>query len=129
MKLFRLLIAAIATVIVVVVITPANAQESKSKKQKQTQLVGFLSDCQCGESLESVKMASEHTKECCLMDACAKSGFGIYSEGKFTKFDAEGSKKAQTYLTSLKKEKNLKVKVKGELKEGVFVLAQIQDAP
>jgi hypothetical protein len=110
---------------------PSNAQEAKAKKikQKQTELVGFLSDCQCGESLENVKMAADHTKECCLMDACAKSGFGIYSDGKFTKFDDEGSKKAQAYLTALKKEKNLKVKVKGQLSDGKFVLAKIQDAP
>lgn len=108
-----------------VIVSPATAQEVK-KTKKQTTLVGYLSDCQCGESLESVKMAAEHTKECCLMDACAKSGFGIYSEGKFIKFDPKGSDKAKTYLVALKKEKDLKVKVKGKLEKDVFVLASIE---
>ncbi len=108
---------------------PATAQEitKTSKKDKsQMTLVGYLSDCQCGESMENVKMAAEHTKECCLMDACAKSGFGIYSDGKFIKFDPKGSDKAKDFLIALKKEKDLKVKVKGKMEDGVFRLASIE---
>ncbi len=105
---------------------PTLAQEKKENK-KQTTLIGYLSDCQCGESMESVKMAAEHTKECCLMDACAKSGFGIYANGKFIKFDKEGSDKAKAFLMALKKEKDLKVKVKGKMAGNVFVLASIED--
>lgn len=114
-----------------VIVSPSNAQETKkeSKKDKsKATLVGYLSDCQCGESLESVKMAADHTKECCLMDACAKSGFGIYSDGKFIQFDPKGSDKAKAFLVALKKEKDLKVKVKGKMENNVFILASIEDA-
>lgn len=119
--------------ILLAVVSPATAQDAKkSKKSKkdnsQVTLVGYLSDCQCGESLESVKMAADHTKECCLMDACAKSGFGIYSDGKFIKFDPKGSDKAKNFLVSLKKEKDLKVKVKGKMENGVFMLASIENS-
>ncbi len=108
-----------------VIVSPALAQEAK-KPKKQTTLVGYLSDCQCGESMESVKMAADHTKECCLMDACAKSGFGIYADGKFIKFDPKGSDKAKTFLVALKKEKDLKVKVKGKMENNVFMLSSIE---
>jgi hypothetical protein len=108
-----------------VIVSPATAQEVK-KNKKQTILVGYLSDCQCGENMESVKMAADHTKECCLMDACAKSGFGIYSGGKFIKFDPKGSDKAKDFLIALKKEKDLKVKVKGKMENEVFLLTSIE---
>ncbi|MCS6988874.1 MAG: hypothetical protein NZM06_05085 [Chloroherpetonaceae bacterium] len=110
-----------------VALSPASAQEKKTNK-KETTLVGYLSDCQCGESMENAKMAADHTRECCLMDACAKSGYGIYADGKFIKFDPKGSEKAKAYLTALKKEKDLKVKVKGKMENGVFALASIEDA-
>ncbi|MGQ9806657.1 MAG: hypothetical protein ACUVRP_11365 [Chlorobiales bacterium] len=105
----------------------ATAQETK-KAKTQTTLVGYLSDCQCGESLESVKMAASHTKECCLMEECAKSGFGIYANGKFIKFDSKGSDKAKDFLVALKKEKDLKVKVTGKMENGVFMLASIESS-
>ncbi len=108
-----------------VITSPALAQEAK-KPKKQATLVGYLSDCQCGESMESVKMAADHTKECCLMDACAKSGFGIYADGKFIKFDPKGSDKAKDFLIALKKEKDLKVKVKGKMENNVFMLSSIE---
>ncbi|MFN3344112.1 MAG: hypothetical protein ACK412_00490 [Chloroherpetonaceae bacterium] len=109
------------------VTTPATAQDTK-KEKKQTTLIGYLSDCMCGESLESVKMAADHPKECCLVEMCAKSGYGIYSNGKFIKFDPKGNEKAKAFLTTLKKEKDLKVKVKGKMENNVFILASIEDA-
>ncbi len=114
-----------------VIVSPATAQEAKksSKVNKsQTTLVGYLSDCQCGESMESVQMAAGHTKECCLMESCAKSGFGIYANGKFIKFDSKGSDKAKAFLVALKKEKDLKVKVTGKMENGVFVLTSIESS-
>jgi hypothetical protein len=117
-----------ALLILFVIVSPAIAQEAKKTKQQlQTTLIGYLSDCQCGESMENVKMAASHTKECCLMDACAKSGFGIYSDGKFIKFDKNGSDKAKSFLVGLKKEKDLKVKVKGKMENNMFVLTSIED--
>lgn len=109
----------------------ATAQEpskvAKTSSKPQT-LVGFLTDVQCGESFESDKMAAGHTKECCLMPACAASGFGLYAKKKLIKFDAAGSEKAKAYLEATKREKNLKVKVKGEMQGDVFAVLSIEDA-
>lgn len=118
----------LALLAIFIVVLPSAAQEKKSSPKNATTLVGYLSDCQCGESLESVEMAAGHTKECCLMDACAKSGYGIYANGKFIKFDPKGSEKAKAYLVALKKEKDLKVKVTGKMENGTFALASIEDA-
>lgn len=118
----------LALLALLIVVLPSLAQEKKSSPKKATTLVGYLSDCQCGESLDSVEMAKGHTKECCLMDACAKSGYGIYANGKFIKFDPKGSDKAKAYLIALKKEKDLKVKVTGKMENGTFALASIEDA-
>ncbi len=104
---------------------PAKSTKSASKQQT---LVGILTDVQCGESFESDKMAAGHTKECCLMPACAASGFGLYTKKKLIKFDAAGSEKAKAYLQATKREKNLKVKVKGEMQGDVFAVASIEDA-
>ncbi len=114
-----------------VMVSPATAQEAKKNSKtntSQTTLVGYLSDCQCGESMENVQMAAGHTKECCLMEACAKSGFGIYTDGKFIKFDPKGSDKAKAFLIALNKEKDLKVKVKGKMENNVFMLASIESS-
>ncbi len=105
------------------------AQEpAKKSASKQQTLVGILTDVQCGESFESDKMAAGHTKECCLMPACAASGFGLYTKKKLIKFDAAGSEKAKAYLEATKREKNLKVKVKGEMQGDVFAVISIEDA-
>jgi hypothetical protein len=107
----------------------ALAQEPAKKSASKPQtLVGFLTDVQCGESFESDKMAAGHTKECCLMPACAASGFGLYTKKKLIKFDAAGSEKAKAYLQATKREKNLKVKVKGEMQGDVFAVVSIEDA-
>ena len=104
---------------------PAKSTKSASKPQT---LIGILTDVQCGESFESDKMAAGHTKECCLMPACAASGFGLYTKKKLIKFDAAGSEKAKAYLQATKREKNLKVKVKGEMQGDVFAVVSIEDA-
>ncbi|MCS7014158.1 MAG: hypothetical protein RMI34_12700 [Chloroherpetonaceae bacterium] len=105
------------------------AQEPTSKKAAKPQtIVGYLTDIRCGESFESDKMAAGHTKECCLMPDCAASGYGLYTKKKLIKFDAAGSEKAKAYLQATKRENNLKVKVKGEMKGDVFAVLSIEDA-
>ncbi len=104
------------------------AQDAPKKSTaKKVVLKGYLSDVRCGEGLENVKTAALHTKECCLMDDCAASGYGVYANKKFIKFDAAGSEKAKAFLTSTKKEKDLKVVVKGELKDGILAVASIDE--
>ncbi|PIO47467.1 MAG: hypothetical protein CMR00_10140 [[Chlorobium] sp. 445] len=110
--------------------TIASAQEpaKTTKPAKLQTLVGILTDVQCGESFDSDKVAAIHTKECCLMPACAASGFGLYTKKKLIKFDATGCEKAKAYLQATKRENNLRVKVKGEMQGDVFAVLSIEDA-
>lgn len=70
-----------------------------------------------GPRLEGGMIVAEaHTRECALMPACQKSGYGIFTyDNKFFKFDPSGSKKALAAIKASKKEDDLKVEVMGEL--------------
>jgi hypothetical protein len=68
---------------------------------------------------------ASHTRECAL--SCAKSGFGIVlADGKFIKFDERGNVKALAALKAATKEKDLKAKVSGALKDDVIQVDSIQ---
>jgi hypothetical protein len=65
-----------------------------------------------------------HTKDCAI--SCAKSGFGIVlADGKFIKFDERGNVKALAALKATGKEKDLKAKVTGTMKEDVIQVDSI----
>jgi hypothetical protein len=70
-----------------------------------------------GPRLEGGMIVAEaHLRECALMPACQKSGYGVFTyDNKFLKFDAAGSRKALAALKASKKEDDLKVQVTGEL--------------
>ena len=62
-------------------------------------------------------VAEAHTRECALMQACQKSGYGIFTwDNKFLKFDEAGSRKALEAIKASKKLDDLEVQVTGELK-------------
>src|SRR5229473_3335478 len=67
---------------------------------------------------------ASHTKDCAVK--CAKSGYGIVlADGKFIKFDERGNVKALAGLKAASKEKDLKAKVTGTLKEDVIQVESI----
>jgi hypothetical protein len=70
-----------------------------------------------GPRLEGGMIVAEaHTRECALMPACQKSGYGVFTyDNKFLKFDEAGSRKALAALRASKKEDDLKVEVTGEI--------------
>jgi hypothetical protein len=62
-------------------------------------------------------VAEAHTRECALMPACQKTGYGIFTyDNKFLKFDAAGSRKALEAIKASKKLDDLEVQVTGEIK-------------
>jgi hypothetical protein len=91
------------------------------------QVQGILIDEMCSSKAEvrivsgprlegGMIVAEAHTRECALMPACQKSGYGIFTyDNKFLKFDEAGSRKALAALRASKKEDNLKVEVTGEI--------------
>lgn len=68
---------------------------------------------------------ASHTKECALK--CSKSGYGIVlADGKFIKFDERGNVKALKALKATSKEKDMKSKVTGTLKDDVIQVDSIE---
>ena len=102
------------------------------------QVKGILMDQMCSSKAEvrivsgprlegGMIVAEAHTRECALMPACEKSGYGVYTyDNKFLKFDPAGSRKALAALKASKKEDNLKVEVTGELQGDTIKVASLK---
>jgi len=81
---------------------------------------GTIVDTSC-----KTKDLASHTKQCVM--GCAKSGLGIVlSDGKFVKFDEEGTTKALAALKASTKDKDLKAKVTGKLDGEVLKVASVE---
>ena len=88
---------------------------------------GVLMDKQCSSKAETrvvpgggieggMLVAYVHTRQCALMPACQKSGYGVFTyDNKFLSFDAAGNQKAWAALKATKREDDLKVEVTGEI--------------
>jgi hypothetical protein len=97
---------------------------AQDKAAKEVTLTGAVVDEHCSKA----DMAT-HKKSCVLSDACKKSGLGIFENGKFTKFDADGSAKAQAALEKSKKDAGAKFKVTGTVAGGTMTVKSIEEAP
>ncbi len=71
--------------------------------------------------------AAAEGKGCALMEACAKSGFGVFSDGKYTEFDAKGSALAKAALEKTKKDKGASFKVTGKVSGGKMMVESITE--
>ena len=102
------------------------------------QVQGILIDEMCSSKAEvrivsgprlegGMIVAEAHTRECALMPACQKSGYGVFTyENKYLKFDEAGSRKALAALKASKKEDNLKVEVTGEIQGDTIKVASLK---
>ena len=102
------------------------------------QVQGILIDQMCSSKAEvrivsgprlegGMIVAEAHTRECALMPACQKSGYGIFTyENKFLKFDEAGSRKALAAIKASKKEDDLKVEVTGEIQGDTIKVASLK---
>src|SRR5262245_36907678 len=84
------------------------------------QLVGFIVDAACAtgkaaKQADPQAAAANETKGCILMESCLMSGLGVYSDGKYYKFDEKGVALAKAALEKSKKEKGAKFKVTGKV--------------
>ena len=94
---------------------------------KKATLTGHLVDQMCGGEVKDAAKAAEHSKECALMDHCASSGYGIFADGKYLKFDAEGSKKAKALVEKTKKEKDIAIIAEGTLDGDTLTVASLKE--
>ncbi|MCM2270493.1 MAG: hypothetical protein NDJ75_10355 [Thermoanaerobaculia bacterium] len=85
-----------------------------------------LVDVNCSTRVKDAPDA--HTRACALK--CADSGYGIWTaEGKYLKFDAEGSKQAKALLEASDRKDHLRVDVSGELVDGALKVTSIAMSP
>src|SRR5262245_5195099 len=94
---------------------------------KKVTLTGHLVDQMCGGEVKDSAKAAEHSKECALMDHCLASGFGIFADGKYVKFDGEGSKKAKELVEKTKKDKNITIVAEGTLDGDTLTVASLKE--
>jgi len=94
---------------------------------KKAALTGHLVDQMCGGEVKDAAKAADHSKECALMDHCASSGFGIFANGKYVKFDAEGSKKAKALVEKTKKDKDIAIIAEGTLDGDTLTVATLKE--
>src|SRR5262245_57943772 len=101
---------------------------------EKVKLTGYVVDVMCfAEHAKDAtdtaqKAASEHTRECALMEECVKSGYGIYAEGKWYPFDAKGNEMAKAMFEKTKKKNNIKVTVEGMKHEGKILVEKLTEA-
>jgi hypothetical protein len=88
---------------------------------------GVLIDKECSSKAEvrvvpgarlegGILVAYAHMRQCALMPACQKSGYGVFAyDNKFLTFDGAGNQKALGALKASKKEDDLRVEVTGEI--------------
>jgi hypothetical protein len=75
-------------------------------------------------------VAEAHTRECLMMPACEKSGYGIYTDdNKFLKFDEAGNRKALAAIKASTKLDDFEVAVTGEVKGDSIKVATLKLLP
>ena len=79
------------------------------------------------EQQAAMQKAAAHTKDCATMEACAASGYGVFSDGKFYKFDSAGNQKAKQILDETSRNDHLYVEVKGQKKGNSVKVASITE--
>lgn len=79
----------------------------------ETRIVSFPSPHLEGGML----WAYTHTRQCLLMPACRRSGYGVYTyeTTKYLSFDPAGNRKALALIEASKKPEDMRVEVTGEI--------------
>ncbi|HEU0177231.1 MAG TPA: hypothetical protein VFV58_23445 [Blastocatellia bacterium] len=98
----------------------------------KTTLTGHIVDKACAtgkvaKQSDPQAAAANETKGCIMMDGCLKSGLGIYSDGKYTEFDAKGVALAKAALEKSKKDKGATFKVTGKVTGGKMAVENIEE--
>lgn len=100
---------------------------------EKVKLTGFVVDVMCAadhvkdKAEDATKFAAEHSKTCGLMEECVKSGYGIFSDGKWYPFDAKGNEFAKALFEKTKKNDNIKALVEGMKHDGKILVEKITE--
>jgi hypothetical protein len=99
---------------------------------KAETLTGYVVDAMCAKGIvkkggKVMERAAAHTKECALEKDCAASGYGVFSDGKYIKFDKHGDEMAQNLVQKTDKEKAIAVEVTGKMEGNRFAVASMKE--
>ncbi len=103
------------------------------------QVKGVLMDKACSSKAEEhvlptgivggMVVAEAHERQCLLMPACQKSGYGVFTfDQKFLAFDQEGNRKALELIKASKKLVDLEVEVTGDITGDTIKVTSIKAA-
>jgi hypothetical protein len=95
-------------------------------------LTGHLVDKACSGRFVAAATPQEasagHSKKCALMEKCAASGYGVFSDGKYYEFDAKGTELAKAAFEKSTKEKGATFKVVGKVEGAKISVVSITEA-
>lgn len=115
------------------------AQEKKEEAKKDMSsdkaaamtMKGYVVDAQCAGDMagkeDVMTRAANHTKKCALNDRCAESGYGLFSDGKWYKFDEAGDKLAKDLIEKTTKKDQIAVEVAGKMGDGTMAVTSIKE--
>lgn len=116
------------------VVAPVFAQDAKPEKTEGKNVGkwhGYVVDAMCAKTMvkksNPMERAAKHTTDCALEESCASSGYGLFYDGKYYKFDDEGDKKAKDVIEKSTTEKGLMVDVTGKMEGDKIMVASIAE--
>ena len=107
---------------------------SSVRAHEKVKLTGYVVDVVCAAdhtkdaSEDATKFASDHTKECGLMEECVKGGYGIFADGKWYPFDAKGNTLAKALFEKTAKKDHIKATVEGMKHDGKILVEKLTEA-
>ena len=105
--------------------------EKKEMAQDQSKWHGYVVDAMCAKTIlkkdNIMERAAKHTKDCALEDACASTGYGLFYDNKYYKFDEAGDKMAKDAIEKSKKEKDLMFDVTGKMDGDKIMVASLSE--
>ena len=115
------LIVVLASLVAIAVFAQDKKVEAKKEEapSKGLSIHGYLVDAMCAKNMAgketTMKKAMAHSRKCALEESCAESGYGVFSDGKWLKFDGEGDKQAKALLEKSTTEKGIEIEVTGKM--------------
>lgn len=105
------------------------AAVSLSAMAASTTVKGYLVDLACAkENAEKPdpKFPAKHSKDCLQMPDCVKAGYGVLTaDKKVIKFDKSGNERAKKFIASMKKTKDVRVTVAGNVTGDTMTVSKI----
>jgi len=94
----------------------------------ETKVQGYLVDLACAaEEGQNPGFGPKHSKDCLQMPECVKSGYGVLTDDKkVIKFDSASNEKAKAFIADLKKGKDIKVSVTGNVNGDNITVTKIE---